>query len=458
MFTKSIYKSSQYLIFCYMSGLSVTLSFAPYNIWPFAILAPMLLLLLWDNFPNNKLLSSVLFGCGYFSAGSWIFYSFKDHSDIGITTSIIASILFILTLALGFIVPHILTNKLPGSRTLRYLCFFPLSWIAMEYLRTKSQLAYPWLFIAYSQTSSPIINLSPYIGTFGTSYIVLILASSTYISLRKKSKPAILILGVLILSISTISVTQTYENHNKSLNTILIQNNNSEKDKWYDSGLVKIIREYEKIISKNIHTKSVVILPETAIPRIPFGGEKSITSIKETLQKNQATALLGTFTYNNNHVYNSIVTIGDKYSINSKRRLVAFGESTPDIPGIKELAVTFDFPMSNITPSTDSNLPINVNGVKVATFICYEIAFPDEVFNRGKDADILIVISDNIWFGTSIASYQHRQITQFYAKAMKKPTIFVNNSGLSSIISANGDIIRELPNNTKGFIDHNLYF
>ena len=82
--------------------------------------------------------------------------------------------------------------------------------------------------------------------------------------------------------------------------------------------------------------------------------------------------------------------------INNKRKLVAFGEATPDIPGIHELAKILSFPMSNITPSLDSNKNFHLEKSNIATFICYEIAFPEEVLSRGNDADIMVIISDNI--------------------------------------------------------------
>jgi apolipoprotein N-acyltransferase len=447
-----------YLLFCYLSGVIVTGAFAPYNIWPFAFISPLLLLVLWKRFPDKQMTTSIIYGCGYFSAGSWIFFSFLDHSDIGIFWSVIATMIVIFALSLGFIIPHLFTNKVPGNNIIKNLCYFPVGWALSEYFRTLSSLACPWLFLAYSQTSSPFIYISKYTGVFGLSAIIILTSACIYLIITQRSKISLLILTLVVLLTFFANNNFIIKLKNKSLNTILVQNNVDEHDKWDHIKLPKMIANYEDIIIRNIHKHTVFILPETAIPSVPLSANKSINSIKNALHKNHATAILGTFTSDGYHTYNSIVSIGEYQGINNKRRLVAFGEATPDIPGIHELAKILSFPMSNITPSLDSNKNFHLEKSDIATFICYEIAFPEEVLSRGNDADIMVIISDNIWFGKSIASYQHRQIAQFYAIMLGKPAIFVNNSGASAVIGADGTILKELPNNVKGIIEHTLKY
>lgn len=459
MLLSKIGSKLHYFLCSFIAGALITFAFAPYNIWPLSILVPALLLFLWDKFPERKMLSSFIFGTGYFSAGSWIFYSLKDHSDLSFAICISATILFLCALALSFLLVHIVVNKIPGNKILKYLIYYPFGWFLAEYFRTKSQLAYPWLFLAYSQTTSPIINLSHLLGVFGTSSIVVLLAACCYLTIRDRSKFCLILLIALTATITYFSAIKHNQSNNKEINTVLIQGNVSEQDKWDKAKLSNLIQNYENMILSNMHRNYVFILPETAIPKVPYEATNILQKLKSELISNNSSLMLGTFTIDQEqNIHNSIVSMGLVNAVNSKRRLVAFGETTPDIPGLTELANTFDFPMSNIKPSKEPNHNINIQGLKLATFICYEIAFPEEVNTRAQDADVLVVISDNIWFGSSNASFQHRQIGRFYAIMLGKPMLFVNNSGVSSIINANGDIVKELPNNAKGIIDYKLTF
>ncbi len=459
MLLSKIGSKLHYFLLSFIAGALIIFAFAPYNIWPLAILVPALLLFLWDKFPEEKMLSSFIFGTGYFSAGSWIFYSLKDHSDLSFAICISATILFLFALALSFLLVHIVVNKVPGNKIIKYLIYYPFGWFLAEYFRTKSQLAYPWLFLAYSQTTSPVINLSSIIGVFGTSSIIVLLSACCYLIIKDRSKISLIVLLIVTANITYFSCTKQTQISNKEINTVLIQGNISEQDKWDKTKLRNLIQNYENIILSNMHRNYLFILPETAIPKVPYEETARLQNLKNKLYNNRSSLLLGTFTLDQQHnIHNSILSIGEVNDINSKRRLVAFGETTPDIPGLTELANTFAFPMSNIKPSEEKNHIINIQGLKLATFICYEIAFPDEVVTRAEDADVLVVISDNIWFGSSNASFQHRQIGRFYAIMLGKPMLFVNNSGVSSIINANGDIVKELPNNEKGIIDYKLTF
>ena len=176
-----------YIAFVYSSGFIVKYAFAPYNIWPLAIVSPVVLLYIWDKYDHRKLLSSFVYGLGYFTAGSWVFYSFSEHSDISFTISIIVTLIIVAALSLGFIIVHVLTNKIKSPESFRILCLFPASWVLMEYFRTISELSYPWLFISYSQTSSPIIYTSVFIGTYGTSFLIILFAGSIYLFLKKEN-------------------------------------------------------------------------------------------------------------------------------------------------------------------------------------------------------------------------------------------------------------------------------
>ena len=78
---------------------------------------------------------------------------------------------------------------------------------------------------------------------------------------------------------------------------------------------------------------------------------------------------------------------------------------------------------------------------RVAPFICYEIVYPDLVARGARDADLLITISNDSWFGRSIGPLQHLQIAQMRALETGRYLVRGTNNGVSAIIDHRGRIV-----------------
>jgi len=81
---------------------------------------------------------------------------------------------------------------------------------------------------------------------------------------------------------------------------------------------------------------------------------------------------------------------------------------------------------------------------KVAPFLCYEIAYSSLVRNFAKQADFLLTISNDAWFGRSIGPHQHMQIAQVRALETGRALIRATNTGITAIVNANGQITHQL--------------
>ena len=85
------------------------------------------------------------------------------------------------------------------------------------------------------------------------------------------------------------------------------------------------------------------------------------------------------------------------------------------------------------------------NNVKLLAFICYEIAYPEQVINRMKDVGLFLTVTNDTWFGHSIAQAQHLQMAQMRAMENGRPVLFASNSGITAIISQAGNILSAAP-------------
>jgi len=112
--------------------------------------------------------------------------------------------------------------------------------------------------------------------------------------------------------------------------------------------------------------------------------------------------------------------------------------------------------MSELSAGNSDQKPLLLNNIPTAMFICYEVIFPSLVAHQGLDTQLMVTISDDTWYGHSIALHQHLQMAQLQAKTMQKYLLFDSNSGITAIITPNGDISKQLPIDTVGILNGHI--
>ena len=81
--------------------------------------------------------------------------------------------------------------------------------------------------------------------------------------------------------------------------------------------------------------------------------------------------------------------------------------------------------------------------------ICFESTFPN-LIESSSDHEIIVNISNDGWFGESLAPHQHLQITQIRALEFNRYILRVTNTGISAVIKNNGQIVDLIENNVEG--------
>ena len=111
----------------------------------------------------------------------------------------------------------------------------------------------------------------------------------------------------------------------------------------------------------------------------------------------------------------------------------------------KPILYWLQIPMSNFKAGSYSQRPITYKSTRISTFICYESIFPEEVRNLAKNTGLILILSDDAWFGHSIAATQHLQMAQMRAMETGRYVLSVTNNGMTAIINPHGKIVNELP-------------
>jgi apolipoprotein N-acyltransferase len=154
-------------------------------------------------------------------------------------------------------------------------------------------------------------------------------------------------------------------------------------------------------------------------------------------------------------IHNSVVTVGASRSqIYRKHHLVPFGETIPAKPVLGFfINDILHIPLADQTPGPANAPPLDVAGEKVAVDICYEDAYGGELRHASRDATLLVNVTNDAWYGHSIAAWQHNQIAAMRALESGRPLLRATNTGITSAIDFHGREFASLPWYTRGILE-----
>jgi apolipoprotein N-acyltransferase len=110
-------------------------------------------------------------------------------------------------------------------------------------------------------------------------------------------------------------------------------------------------------------------------------------------------------------------------------------------------------PLADQARGGATQAPLAVAGQRVAVNICYEDAFGSELIHGARDAHLLVNVTNDAWYGHSIAAEQHNQIAAMRALELGRPMLRATNTGITSAIAHDGREIARLPWFTTGVLE-----
>ena len=112
--------------------------------------------------------------------------------------------------------------------------------------------------------------------------------------------------------------------------------------------------------------------------------------------------------------------------------------------------------MSNFSRGASAQKPLEIDGHNLSTAICYEVVYPDLVAKISRGSSMLLTVSNDAWFGDSLALPQHMQMAQMRALENAKPMLRATNNGLTAFIDYQGYLTSTLPPFTEGALVGNI--
>lgn len=448
-----------------LAGALLPLAFAPFDYYPLAILSLACLFAVWLHAsPARAFWRGLLFGLGMFATGvTWIYISIHTYGHVPAGVAVFITVLFVVVLSLFPALAGYAGRRLGGSlaATPALIVMFPAVWVLFEWVRGWFFTGFPWLNLGYSQSDSVLAGWAPLLGVYGLSLavsvsagllcrmvLVWIPASAGDPGVSARKTAALCAAGIVTVwlvagGLKTVSWTQP---SGETLRVSLVQGNLPQDIKWLPRMREPTLRLYARLTRRHWDS-DLIIWPETAIPDFLQRSRDYVDQLAGEARANDTELLVGLVVMNeeSNRYYNSMMQLGSRTGFYHKHHLVPFTEYLPLRSALGGLVKILDVPMSNFAAGARDQSPMVVNGERVALSICYEDAFGEAVIRALPEATLLANVSNDAWFGDSIAPHQHLQIARMRAIETGRPLLRATNTGISAVIAPDGRLAATAP-------------
>jgi apolipoprotein N-acyltransferase len=200
----------------------------------------------------------------------------------------------------------------------------------------------------------------------------------------------------------------------------------------------------------------LIVWPETAIPVLLNNAQPTLDTIARAAQG--ALVVLGLQRRDGLRLFNSLVALdatGKVTALYDKHHLVPFGEYIPFGDTLQKIGITAFAAQRGMGYSPGPGAQVIDLGPlgRALPLICYEGVFPQDVRAAPGRADVMLLVTNDAWFGQVSGPYQHLAQARLRSAEQGLPMIRVANTGVSAMIDARGRITAQIPLNAAGWRD-----
>lgn len=437
----------------FANGALLVFSFAPFG-WH-ALLAPLLLpfiLLTQCVPPGIAARLGYYFGAGLFLAGTyWLYISVHVFGEAPLVIAIVLMIALVLLMACYYAGAGWLISRYGAGNPARLIVVAPAVWVLLEWLRGWFLSGFPWMSVGYAQIDSPLAAFAPVAGVYGVSLAVLFtvaaFASAVLAQGKMRGVYGTLVLLPWVVGFAAGQIDWT-ESSGSAVRATIVQGGISQDRKWLPEQFPATLKLYRDSLA--VHSDSdLVVWPEVAIPSVVDQVEGYISELQREVAERNQVLMFGILERDLavGKIYNSVVTLdGSSRQIYRKRHLVPFGEYFPVPSFVREWMRLMSLPHSDLSPGIERPPLIELpDGNRLSVAICYEDAYGAEQLYAFPGTTILINVSNDAWFGDSIAPHQHLEIARMRALEVGRYVVRATNNGVSAFIGPHGELLQEGP-------------
>lgn len=341
--------------------------------------------------------------------------------------------------------------RLPGGPVWMAALF-----VAQETLRATIPLnGFPWGRLAFSQPDGAFTALASVGGAVAVTFAVAlcgfgltrVVVAATQRRWRGCLVPTAYALAPLLLGLAIWPTIDTGTT-GATMTAAVVQGNAPNagidllgaRDEIRRNHLAESARLAGRIDAGDVPQPDVVVWSETATD---VSGEDP--EIDAVVSEFGVPALIGAlYTDPAGNTENSVIAWdprsgqGQRYA---KRELVPFSEYVP----WRTIAGWFTPFLDNtgdMRPGTEPGV-LDVGGHRIGLAICYEAAYDYAARDAVREgAELLVVPTNNAWFGDGEMTYQHLAMSRLRAVEHGRDTVVAATSGVSAIVRADGTVVQ----------------
>lgn len=442
-------------------------SFAPFNLGFLFIFAYSIILILTYNLKRKKriLYVFIVFLLFWFITLHWFLIIQVEFTFLQRILIFFGLILLSGVLSILWTLPFIITD--PKSRSIYLL---PFIFASIEFLSSiENNTAFLWLSPSYS-----LINYKAFIqsadigGMYLISAFVLMISVLLFrLAVSQSKRQRMILIGLMVvivlgnLAYGLNALSKQY--CDEFIDVSVVQPNipgfaKEHYHEFTDMRTGMIIDYLEKL--KDIE-QDLIVFPETASPVYIQRGSQFNRYIRAFADSNNKNIMMGSLRLEYNkekkhfNYYNSAYLIesnGRMEQYYDKIRPLGFAERLPFDDKFRFLKKV-PLGQSDFSPGSRYTL-FDTGQFSFGTYICFESVFATIPARfTGEGAELLVNISEDIWFEGGIGPYQHFSAGIMRSIENRRYIVRSSNPGISAVIDPAGRIIESMDMNSSGIIN-----
>lgn len=343
------------------------------------------------------------------------------------------------------------------------------TWIIFEWIQTLTWAGIPWGKLAVGQVGVlQNVQSASLLGPYFVSFIIIAFNTCVAIGIgylkhkdfRKRAISflcaAALIFGSNILY--GVLWMDTPMDYNGEFKVAAIQANIGTVDKWTGDAESSMATHKKLIKQASEDGAELLVMAETNFP-YALKGSYLYEEIDKLLSIGSADMIIGCYTHEKGHSFNSTVYLSDNDGITDniyrKQKLVPFGEFVPAknlVLGVMPFLGELNLFKDDVTPGNSSTVMDTPFG-QIGSIICFDSIYETIPLDSVKNgAEIITISTNDAWFGDSASVYQHNAQARLRAIECGRYVVRAGNTGISSIITDKGEVLQQLDPQVEGYI------
>jgi len=431
------------------------LSGVPFLVFPLVFVALVPLIWLWESSSSSG--RAFLWA---FSAGV-VFYLFHLHWIPNMITDVpvprwllwLGMSLLVLYQALWWGLAGMATRWMRRVPAWVMAPGFAACWTLLEYVRCHmGDLSFTWATLwAPGLGDTPLMSSAGLWGPFGISLAIALVNALGYRAARDRKWLALAWAAGFVALIHLAGFLPNGTHRVGTLRVAIIQPN-ILLEGWAG------VEEAYKALAEHAVGKGVqlVILPESAFPgplRYSARAQKLTLFIAREVD---APMVMASWDREEKRYYNTVFLVNkdgkptDRYD---KVLLVPFGEHYPFQERLPESFLKkVDIGVGDYSRGSRVR-PLCMDSLLLGPYICYESLFPDIARAQVlSGAQVLLNLTNDGWFGTSLGPTEHFQLGRFRAPETGRFLLRAGKTGISAIVDEKGRLVQEIGLFEKGLM------